>query len=152
MTFDEFVATSGEQLRRALVARHGLDEGCDLASEALGYAWEHWARIAVMDNPVGYLYRVAENAGKRRVRWRRSAPFPIEDTVDPAMPVDVAVPRALGRLNHSQRTCVVLVHVFGWSYADTASVLDIPVSSVRNHVHRGLRSLRGLLQEEEHHG
>lgn len=147
MTFDEFVATSGERLRRALVARHGVDDGCDLASEALEYAWEHWARIADMENPVGYLYRVAENAGKKRARWRRPAPFPIDDAVAPDAPVDETLPRALGQLNAAQRTCVVLVHVFGWSYADAARVLDIPVSSVRNHVHRGLRSLRELLEE-----
>jgi len=152
MTFDEFVATDGERLRRALVARHGVDEGCDIATEALGYAWEHWARVAAMDNPIGYLYRVAENAAKKRRRWRRPAPFPIDDRVDPTTPIDERLPRALGRLNGAQRTCVVLVHVFAWRYADVAEVLDVPVTTVRNHVHRGLSSLREILKEHDPHG
>ena len=100
--------------------------------------------------PGWYLYRVADNAAKKRRRWRRPAPFPIADRVDPSIPVDEALPRALNRLNEVQRTCVVLVHVFAWSYADAAEVLDVPVTTVRNHVHRGLRSLRELLLEGRH--
>ncbi|MDQ3664813.1 MAG: hypothetical protein M3353_09185 [Actinomycetota bacterium] len=50
--FDEFARDVGERLRRVLVARYGVDAGCDLAAEALSYAWEHWDRRA-MDNPAG---------------------------------------------------------------------------------------------------
>lgn len=103
-----------------------------------------------MQNPVGYLYRVAENAGRKRSRWRRPAPFPVDDTIDPATPVDAALPRALAQLKDTQRASVVLVHVFGWSYADVAEVLDVPVSTVRNHVHRGLTALRQLLEADPH--
>ncbi len=42
---------------------------------------------------------------------------------------------------------VLLVHAHGWSYAEVADVLDIRVSAVRNHVHRGLTKLRTHLEQ-----
>ena len=146
VSFDEFVRTDGVRLRKALVARHGLDEGCDLAAEALGYAFEHWDRLAAMANPVGYLYRVAENSGRRRARWRRAWPFRVDAATVDALPVDPGLQRALARLRPAHRASVVLVHCFGWSYDDTATALGVPVSTVRNHVHRGLTTLRNLLE------
>jgi DNA-directed RNA polymerase specialized sigma24 family protein len=41
---------------------------------------------------------------------------------------------------------VVLVHVYDWTYQQTADALNLPVSSVRNHVHRGLVALRKALE------
>lgn len=144
--FDGFARDVGDRLRRVLVARCGVHDGCDLAAEALLYAWEHWDRVREMDNPAGYLYRVALTSGRKRRRWARPAPFPPELPHEPSGPTDPGLGRALARLNASQRTCVVLVHVFGWSYADVAEVIDAPVTSVRNHVHRGLRNLRQQLE------
>lgn len=144
--FDEFVRTDGVRLRKALVARHGLDEGCDLAAEALGYGFEHWDRLVTMANPVGYLYRVAENTGRKRARWRRAWPFRVESAAVDDVPVDPDLQQALARLRPAHRASVVLVHCFGWSYDDTATALGVPVSTVRNHVHRGLTTLRNLLE------
>jgi DNA-directed RNA polymerase specialized sigma24 family protein len=144
--FDAFVQVEGERLRRVLVARHGVDIGSDLAAEALAYGWEHWVRVGVMDNPVGYLFRVAESGARRHRRWRRSAPFPPERPLEVSLPADVGLHRALARLGLDQRACVVLVHVFGWSYADVAAVLALTVPAARNHVHRGLRNLRAMLE------
>ena len=46
-------------LRRALVARHGLERGCEAAAEAIAWASEHREELAEMDNPLGYVYRVS---------------------------------------------------------------------------------------------
>ena len=140
--FEAFAVEAGPRLRRALVARFGVDDGCDVAAEALSYAWEHWERVRAMDNPVGYLYRRGDDRRRKRRRWRRPAPFPPEPPHELATPTDPELGRCLTALNSAQRTCVVLVHVYGWSYAEVGAVIDAPVSSVRNHVHRGLRSLR----------
>ena len=91
----------------------------------------------------------ATEPGSRRRRhgsWRRPDPFPVEPPHDTATRTDPGLGDALARLNAEQRTCVVLVHVFGWSYADVAEVIDAPATSVRNHVHRGLRNVRQLLE------
>jgi hypothetical protein len=36
----------------------------ELAGDALARAWSDWARIGAMDNPAGYLYRVAQSAAR----------------------------------------------------------------------------------------
>lgn len=144
--FEAFVRGDGERLRRVLVARHGVELGSEMTADALAYGWEHWERLADMDNPVGYLYRVARSMGRRRRRWGRPAPFPPERLTEPPLPTDPGLHRALARLNLDQRTCVVLVHVFGWSYADVAAAADMTTGAVRNHVHRGLQNLRTQLE------
>lgn len=143
-SFDEFVDVDGERLRRVLVARHGVHDGNDLTADALTYAWEHWPRLSTMAHPIGYLYRVAQTNARVRRRWGRPAPYPPEPHADDEG-LGGELGRALSRLPLNQRTCVVLVHVFGWSYVDVAVVLDCTTGSVRNHVHRGMRALRAQL-------
>lgn len=58
-TFTEFVVNVESKLRHALTASFGVDHGREALAEAFAYAWEHWDHIQGMDNPVGYLYRVA---------------------------------------------------------------------------------------------
>ena len=144
--FDAFATDAGDRLRRVLVARHGVDVGSDLTADALAYAWEHWGRVRALANPVGYLYRVAESAGRRHTRWRRPDPYPPERPLGPPDPGDDGLHVALAGLSLDQRTCVVLVHVFGWSYGDVADVLELSVASVRNHLHRGMSNLRAVLE------
>lgn len=147
-SFDRFVETDGERLRRVLVARHGVEVGNDVHADALAYAWEHWERVEPMANPVGYLYRVAQSASRRHRRWRRHVHLPPERRDgDRNEPVDAGLHRALARLPQVQRTCVVLVHVYDWTYRDTADALGVPVSTVRNHLHRGLGRLRTFLED-----
>ncbi|MEM8620415.1 MAG: sigma-70 family RNA polymerase sigma factor [Actinomycetota bacterium] len=139
--FAAFADGPGARLRQVLVAQHGVDLGVDLSADALAYAWEHWERIEPMDNPVGYLYRVARTAGRRQRRLARRDVFPPErDREHP--PFDIGLHRALVALPERRRACVVLVHVFDWTYAETADALSVTVSVVRNELHRGLRQLR----------
>jgi Uma2 family endonuclease len=70
--FASFVAQATPRLRRAFVACRGISGAADATAEALAYAWEHWPRVRVMENPVGYLYRV----GQSRTRARRSLALP----------------------------------------------------------------------------
>ncbi len=56
------------RLRRALVAAYGFEDGRDATAEALGYAWEHWARVGRMPNAAGYLFRVAQSRSRRSRR------------------------------------------------------------------------------------
>lgn len=139
--FTAFADAAGARLRQVLVAQYGVDVGADLTADALAYAWEHWERIEPMENPVGYLYRVARSAGRRHRRWRRPAVFPPERDRE-ELPFDAGLHRALVALPERRRTCVVLVHVFEWAYSEVADALSVSVAVVRNEVHRGLRQLR----------
>jgi len=141
---ERFVDRAGVVLRRALVARYGFDVGRDAAADALAWAVEHWAELAAMANPVGYLYRVGQSSAKRQLRWSRPdvlVPQPVTDDV-----VDVDLQRALMTLRPEERTAVLMVHGFGYRYREVAEVLDTAVSNVTNHVNRGLARLRTLME------
>ncbi len=60
LAFDEFFKTAEPLLRRALVGGFGPDVGREATSETLTYGWKNWDRVAGLDNPTGYLYRVGE--------------------------------------------------------------------------------------------
>jgi DNA-directed RNA polymerase specialized sigma24 family protein len=54
------------RLRRAFVAAYGPERGSEALSEALAYAWEHWAKVRGLQYPAGYLYRVGQSRTRRR--------------------------------------------------------------------------------------
>ena len=54
-------------------------------------------------------------------------------------------PKALERLSHRQRTAVILVHGFDWTHEEVADVMGVSVSTVRNHLRRGMVKLRSAL-------
>ena len=141
--FDRFVEGEGARLRAGLVAAYGPEVGLDAASEAMAYGWEHWDRLSSMANPSGYLYRVGQTAARRSRRRGPLMPVPpIEEVRD----VEPRLPEALAQLSESQRSCVMLVHAFGWPQTEVADLLGISVSSVRTHLARGLAKLQSSLE------
>lgn len=144
--FEGFVATVEPRLRRALVARYGVDRGRDATAEALGWAWAHWPRVQALRNPVGYLYRV----GQSRTRRRREPFLVTRESAD--MPwVEPALAAAISGLTESQRVAVLLVHGFGWTTHDVAEVLGVKATTVQTHLARGLERLRAALEVEHEH-
>ena len=150
MTFEEFVATVGRQVRAGLVAANGAHAGADAAAEAMAYAWEHWDRMQAMENPAGYLFRVGQSAARRQ---RRQASTDRLFPPPPAAEVEVepALLPALERLSEMQRVCVVLVHGYGYGQTEAARLLDVSPSSVRTHLERGMRTLREQLEVTHEH-
>jgi RNA polymerase sigma-70 factor (ECF subfamily) len=148
--FEAFLEEHGDRLRRVLVARYGVDVGNDICADALAYAWQHWGRVSALDNAVGYLYRVAQSSSRKHRRWSRTPKLPVEisptsESVHPGL-LDLGLHTALAKLRPNQRACVVLVHVYDWTYQQTADALNMPVTSVRNHLHRGLAALKKTLE------
>lgn len=146
--FASFEADGLSRLRVALVSTHGVEVGGEAAADAVSYAWEHRDRLAAMANPVGYLYRVGQSAGRRHLRRQRQPVLPVvsesfEDRVDPDLPV------ALARLSDRQRVAVVLVHVNAWTYEEAATAMGVDVSTVRTHVARALERLKEFLGEDD---
>jgi DNA-directed RNA polymerase specialized sigma24 family protein len=139
--FTAFVIDAEPKLRRALFSLAGL-AATDAVADALAYGWEHWGRVRMMANPVGYLYRV----GRSRLRPRKQPtlfPMVAEDRLPDVEP---KLPTLLARLPERQRVAVVLVHGFAWTHEEVAQLLGISVSTVRNHLTRGLERLRRELE------
>ncbi len=140
-SFTAFVKETEPRLRRALVAGLGQDRGREATSVALAYAFEHWERIKKMENPAGYLYRVGRSRGSfERVR----ASFaPVPEVHAPN--VEPGLPAALRKLSEKQRVAVVMIHAYGWSREETASLMGSSISTVDTHLQRGLSRLRRQL-------
>ena len=138
------------RLERAFVARFGLDVGRDVASETIAWALEHRAALADVDNVAGYLFRVGQSKSRRFLRWKNErARFPAEAAARSAnSSFEPALPDALAELSDEQRTAIVLVHCFQWTYAEVAEVTDQPLHTVRNLIHRGMKQLRSELGVE----
>lgn len=60
-----------------------------------------------------------------------------------------ALAEAMGGLTVEQRETLVLFHQQGWPVARIAEHLDMPQGTVKSHLHRGRRRLRGLLEQSE---
>ena len=68
--FDRFVREEEPGLRRALTGHLGREQVPDALAEAFAYAWQHRERVMQMENPSGYLYRVAQSKSRtRRQGW-----------------------------------------------------------------------------------
>lgn len=144
MQFEEFFSDVEPRLRRALVARYGASTGRAVTVDALSYAWEHWDRLSKMENPVGYLFRVAQSASRRY-----AATLPLTAIAEPLHHDDAVTPEllpALADLPEQQRLAVTMVHGLGCTQREAAELLDVAPSTVQTHVERGLASLRNTLE------
>ncbi len=137
--FDAFVRDQGRRLQLSLIAAHGPTVGNEAAQKALVYCWEHWARVRGMANPTGYLFRVGQNAARQEYRPKMVAPAD-EPTLLPDF--EPGLERALAGLTDHQRVAVLLVHGHGYRLAEAAEIFEITVSTLRNHLRRGLDKLR----------
>lgn len=144
MDADGFVAwykVVEPRLRLALMAAYGHERGREATAEALAWAWEHQERLAGLERPVAYLYRVGQTRTRvRRLRILYGRPEWPEPWVEPSLG------SALASLSPHQRMAVVLVHGYGWTLVEVADLLGVKVTTVQNHLDRGLARLRSVLE------
>ncbi len=149
--FDEFVTEVEPRLRRSLVAAYGADAGREAAADALAWAWQHWDRVRDMQNPAGYLWRVAQTAVRSDARRRHRELTVVEVELEPVdghrePRVEPALDGALAELSPQQRAAVLLVHGYGYSLSEAAEALSCSISTLRNHLQRALRRLHAALE------
>lgn len=60
--------------------------------------------------------------------------------------LDDEVSRALNKLPEDFRTVVLLCDIDGFTYEETANMLDVPIGTIRSRLHRGRSLLRSVLQ------
>lgn len=142
-----------------------LADAEDLAQEtfirayrALG-GYERERTLAL--RPRGWLATIAANIGRNRARRRPAVTADLDAVAEPLadasrQPEQVAERRAEARLWQSrldllsprQRRAVELRHVDGLSYPELAEALDRPLGTVKSDVHRGVATLREILEAE----
>jgi DNA-directed RNA polymerase specialized sigma24 family protein len=138
--FERFVIRTEPRLRRALAGHLARDSLGDALAEAFAYAWEHRDRMLRMENPTGYLFRVAQS----KTRTRKQGFLP-RSSVQAMPDIEPGLQSALATLPPAQFHAVWLVHACGWTYLETAEALHMSVSNVGSHVSRALGHLRAQL-------
>jgi RNA polymerase sigma-70 factor (sigma-E family) len=152
--FRSFVlARSSALLRTAHLLTGDRGHAEDLLQQALERLARHWGRID--GEPDAYVRRTLVNLAtdRWRVRARRPAEAGAEDLAQVAADDDahgrledrLDLVRALRTLPPRQRAVLVLRYFDDLSEAETARLMGCSVSTVGNHVTKGLAALRTLL-------
>jgi len=120
------------------------DEAHDIAQETFARAYARWPQVRTMDNPQGWLYRVAVNLSLswRRQAQRRILGTPPDGSVDDDSSSDPALTQALRRLTPSQRAAIVLRFYLDLSIDSAAESLGKRPGTVRALTAQGIARLR----------
>ncbi|GLK53380.1 RNA polymerase sigma factor [Maricaulis virginensis] len=131
----------------------GNDADADeIAQDAFVDAWTHLRSLRDGTKLKSWLFAIAWRKAKARARsmsrsrtretaWQ--ALQPVSD--EPQREMALAMQQALGQLPEEQRAAVALCLAGGWSHSDAASVLDLPLGTVKSHVSRGRTRLIAIL-------
>lgn len=149
LTFDEFYRSNRLPIARALaLTLANTDLAREAIDEAMARAYQRWDHVSRLDNPGGWVYRVALN-WSRSVLRRLTRPVPIwvVSAAHAQAPNihDPIIDRALDQLTVDQRAVVVCRLMLGWSELHTADSLGIRPGTVKSRLHRALHRLTPLL-------
>ena len=153
--FTAFVVEHGTALlRTACLITGDRHAGEDLLQSALAKVLGSWSKVRRADSPLAYVRRVLVTT---HLSWRRrllSTEQVVERVPDggsgdhqSAHADSDEMRRALLQLSPRMRTAVVLRYFEDLSEVETARVMGCSVSTVNNHVSRGLAALRALLAD-----
>lgn len=126
------------------------DESADVVQEAFARLLASWHRLRKPERAAPYLrvtvLNVARGTLRRRRRQRGLVPeraATVELTVS-----DPAVLHAVRRLPARQRDCVLLRFYLDLSARDIADTTGLSAGTVKNHLHRAMRTLATALEED----
>jgi RNA polymerase sigma-70 factor (sigma-E family) len=150
--FDEFYRTSRDRLAMQIAALTGDPaEALDHVQEAFVRAWARWPRVGTLEDPEGWVRRVAHNLAVSRWRQARRTLLRAEPR-QPGVQLDPeqgALIASLRELPQREREAIVLHHVVGLPVEAVANELDAPVGTVKSWLSRGRTHLAHALQDAE---
>ncbi len=164
--FDLLVGRWEDKIRGACWRVLGSEEEArDVAQEAFLKAYRGLAGFKREARFSPWLYQIAINLCRDRLRRRRHRNTVSLEELERAGPVLVetapgahealvrqdlasAVRRAIAELTPEQREVLVLKEYQGLTFPEIALALELPVSTVKTRLYRGLVQLRGRLERE----
>jgi DNA-directed RNA polymerase specialized sigma24 family protein len=113
-------------------------------------AAQRWQEVSSYANPSGWVYRVAVNWGKSRLRRlsRETARLDFEPGYEDSVPDPQLIDSVLA-LPIDYRAVIVARFFLDWSVEETSQVLRLPVGTVKTRTHRALKRLRRGLENKE---
>ena len=156
----QLVAEMRPRLHRYCARMTGsVMDGEDALQEALAKAVEALDGFAAVDNPQGWLFRIAHNAALDFLRRRAREPSRPSSEEGPTVPDPILPPHdrlaAAASLRHfirlpvAQRSSVILMDVLGYSLEEISAITRSTVPAVKASLHRGRARLRELAAEPE---
>lgn len=145
------------------------DDACDLVQETYVNALKSEKQYSLGTNAGAWLFTIMRNTFFNEMRTRRRRPVgmagawiekltrediselrkhgpdPSVKFLDNLLKKDIR--EAIDNLPKEFKDTVVLCDVQGFSYSDIASILDIPIGTVRSRIHRGRSILQHLLAD-----
>jgi RNA polymerase sigma-70 factor (ECF subfamily) len=141
---------------RFLRDREGAEE---LAQDVFLQLYKNLSRIESPAHATWWLRRAICNrcideARKRKLRpkiYLDEAPEPAAEDYERDPLLHDRLRALVGDLPENARTVVILRYQEDLDPADIAKLLDMPISTVKSHLHRSLSALRNRLQKQEVH-
>ena len=164
--FDVLVARWEDKIRGAAYRFLGSEEEArDVAQEAFLKAYRALEGFKGEARFSSWLYQIATNLCRDRLRRRRTRAAVSLEELEETGPVIAetrpgahellvqndlarAVRRAVHALSEEQREVVILKEYQGLTFLEIAQSLDVPVSTVKTRLYRGLGQLRLRLERE----
>jgi RNA polymerase sigma-70 factor (ECF subfamily) len=125
-------------LTRAVAKQHLWQPGTDLRA---------WLFTLLHNQHVNYVRRAVREGNSVSIEDAAPLLTVQPNAIDALQLRDLE--RALGKLAPEQRQVILLVGLEGISYEEVASILDIPVGTVRSRLSRGRDQLRILMGTED---
>lgn len=164
--FDALVARYQDRLVHSLTQALGSrDDALEIAQQAFVSAWRRLDSFRQDAAFYSWLYRIAMNAAISRKRQQRLSTTSLDNYVAASghSPVDLnvdasperqleseehvqLVQAALGKLAEEFRQPLVLKEIDGFSYDEIATILKIPIGTVRSRIFRARRELTEQLK------
>ena len=147
-SFDGFFEAEHERLYKALYFVTGSGQDAEeLMQDAFLKLWERWDRIHTIEDPTGYLFKVALNGFKMRLRHaavavRKSSSVAEhrDEFNDAEMRADVR--QMLLALTPRQRAALMLVDLLEYPSDQAADILGVRASTVRSLATQARQALR----------
>ena len=157
VAFGELAITLGDRLHA--VAHRILrdrDLAGDVTQQALLKIWQELPRLRDAERFAGWSYRVLVNTCRDEMRRRRRPSADLDllenDAWIPDASISVAdrdqLDRAFRTLSVDHRSVVILHYYLEYSLAEIASIVDIPVGTVRSRLHYARRVMRSAIEAD----
>lgn len=136
---------------RFCARRVGAERAADVSQDTFLTAQKALRKFRGESNLRTWLFGIANNECRRSRRKQSCEPLLLD--IDPECPAGAensetsivnrqALAEALGKLSHEHREVVVLHEIEGLTYEEAATVLDVPVGTVKSRLHHAFLNLR----------
>lgn len=149
--FTSLVRTHQSRVRGFLLRLSSGDHALadDLAQETFIEAFRKLGQYRSEGSLAGWLFRIAYTRflmDRRKRKERPTEDEPVESAEGkPASMARLDLTRAMARLTPAERASITLCYALGHSNEEAATILNLPLGTVKSHILRGREKLQKLL-------